>query len=242
MVNSTLQLTMEASLVAYSLLHLGRSGETHGVAGRTPRALDAKRTAVLLLGLQHAFLAPDGLLYPTIADSARHTGMLSNTLALLRQAKDSSLAILTIPLQFADEAEQHTQPVGMLAIMRAVQAFKEGSEGVRPIAALSEFGERVVEIPGRRGFDAFQHTDLEYYLRSHGIDTVVLVGAMASACVESTGRSASEKGFDVIALSDCMAARTQFEHEFYCSSLFPIYASVMDSRALMALLADEPRS
>merc|ERR1712070_957784 len=55
------------------------------------------------------------------------------------------------------------------------------------------------------GLDAFPGTDLESQLVSNGIETLVLAGFLTNCCVESTMRTACEKGFNVITLTDCTA-------------------------------------
>ena len=68
-------------------------------------------------------------------------------------------------------------------------------------------------IEGKRGLDTFASTNLDFILRSKGIKTVALGGFLTNCCVESTMRSAYEKGFDVVTLTDCVAATSQAEHD-----------------------------
>ena len=63
-----------------------------------------------------------------------------------------------------------------------------------------------IVIQGKRGLDAFPGTDLEAQLRRNNIKTVVLGGLLTNCCVESTMRTAFEKGFNVVTLKDCTAA------------------------------------
>ena len=60
-------------------------------------------------------------------------------------------------------------------------------------------------VQGKHGLSAFLETDLEEQLKAHGIETLALAGFMANCCVESTMRTACEKGFNVITLTDCVA-------------------------------------
>merc|ERR1712048_355473 len=64
-------------------------------------------------------------------------------------------------------------------------------------------------IMGKKGLDAFPGTNLETQLRTHGIETIALAGFLTNCCVESTMRTACEKGFNVITLSDCTAATSR---------------------------------
>ena len=67
----------------------------------------------------------------------------------------------------------------------------------------------------------FASTDLEKYLRGSGIDTIVVTGAVAGFCVNTTVRVGSDLGFKMIVVSDAvmgfdlpdegLSARTVFD-------------------------------
>lgn len=50
-------------------------------------------------------------------------------------------------------------------------------------------------VTGKKGLDGFPGTDLEELLVKNGIKTVALGGFLTNCCVESTMRTAYEKGF-----------------------------------------------
>ena len=96
-----------------------------------------------------------------------------------------------------------------------------------------------MEVPGKRGLNSFSNTELNKVLLQHNIRDVVIAGAITSICVDTTGRSAQALGYRVSILSDCCAGRTTFEQEFYCESIFPLYAEVFNSKALLGKLKHE---
>jgi nicotinamidase-related amidase len=51
---------------------------------------------------------------------------------------------------------------------------------------------------------------------------------VTSLCIDSTGRAAYERGYQVSILADCCSARTPFEQEFFCENVFPLYANVIN--------------
>jgi nicotinamidase-related amidase len=70
-----------------------------------------------------------------------------------------------------------------------------GEEGHEIVPELKPVeGEVVVDKPGR---GAFTHTDLDANLRARGIRNLVVAGVTAEACVSSTVREASDRGYDV---------------------------------------------
>ena len=56
-------------------------------------------------------------------------------------------------------------------------------------------------------YGAFHATDLEWILRSHGIDTVIITGIATNVCCETTAREAMVRDFRVFFLSDGTAAK-----------------------------------
>ena len=97
------------------------------------------------------------------------------------------------------------------------------------IDQIKAFGDKIIEIPGKLGLNAFANTSLEETLSSKNIEEVILAGTVASICIDSTGRSAHEKGFKVTMLSDCISGRTVFEKDFYCENVYPLYANITTS-------------
>ena len=74
---------------------------------------------------------------------------------------------------------------------------------------------------------------MEKKLKENEIDEVLLAGTVASICIDSTGRSAHEKGFSVTMLSDCISGRTVFEKDFYCENVFPLYSNLSTSKEIV---------
>jgi nicotinamidase-related amidase len=81
-----------------------------------------------------------------------------------------------------------------------------------------------VVIEGKRGLGTFESTNLDWVLRQRGITDVALGGFLTNCCVESTMRTAYEKGYNVVTLTDCTAAITQEEQDFACTKNFPMFS------------------
>jgi len=176
--------------------------------------MNKNSTAAILIGYQNDYFAPDGILTGVIEESSKNNHVVENTLDLLRTVELPMY--ITTPIT-----------VGILKTITEVGAFKKGTTGSETIPELEEFKEKITEIPGKQGLNAFVNTNLEVTLRQNNIEHVVLAGAVASICIDSTGRAASEMGFGVTVLSDCISGRTVFEQEFYCENVYPLYGGVM---------------
>ena len=82
---------------------------------------------------------------------------------------------------------------------------------------------------GKHGLSAFHGTDLEEQLKSHGIETLALAGFMANCCVESTMRTACEKGFNVITLTDCVATTSMAGYRAALEITYPFFSTPMNA-------------
>lgn len=198
--------------------------------------MDSQHTALVLIGYQNDYFATDGVLYCVIEESSRVTGTLANTLDLLECLSVSSILIVDTPIVFTPNYSELAEPVGILKTIKELGAFKAGTKGAETIPELRRFGERIMEVPGKRGLNAFSNTDLAHLFQQRGIQHVVLAGVVTSICVDSTGRSAYERGYKVSILSDCTSGRTTFEQDFYCENVFPLYAEVIDHVQLLQRL------
>ncbi|HVE96135.1 MAG TPA: cysteine hydrolase [Pseudonocardiaceae bacterium] len=81
-----------------------------------------------------------------------------------------------------------------------------------------------IVIEGKRGLDTFASTNLDFILRSKGITTIVLGGFLTNCCVESTMRTGYEHGYQVLTLTDCMAATSLEQHDNAIAYDFPMFS------------------
>jgi len=83
-------------------------------------------------------------------------------------------------------------------------------------------GDLIVE--GKRGLCAFNSTNLDFILRGMGIKNVALGGFLTNCCVESSMRTAYEKGFNLYTLIDCVAATSEEEHQAAIAKDYPMFS------------------
>lgn len=193
---------------------------------------DMNKTALVLIGYQNDYFAPEGALVGALEDADWRVKMLDNTVKLIESLSTTDALIISTPIVFTQSYEELVEPTGILKTIVDVGAFKDGEKGAETISELNDFGERILEIPGKRGLNAFSNTDLDETLRGRDITNVVIAGVVTSICIDSTGRAAHERGYRVSVLKDCTAGRTDFEQDFYCDKVFPLYAQVIDSGEL----------
>jgi len=190
--------------------------------------MNPKTTALILIEYQNDFAAEGGIFHDAVKGVMQSTHMLMNTLAVVEAARDAGVTVVHVPISFSGDYHELTPtPYGILKGVVDNKAFRKGTWGVEIIDELKpKPGDIVVE--GKRGLCGFQSTNLDFILRSKGIQTVALGGFLTNCCVESTMRSAYERGFEVITLKDCTAATSQKEQDAALACDFGMFSYPMN--------------
>ncbi len=198
--------------------------------------MDPAKTAVVLIEYQNDFTTENGVLHGAVEGTMSSTDMIKNTCAVVDAARAAGATIVHSPIQFvAGYNEITSHPYGILKGVVDTNAFVKGSWGAAIVDDLTPAADDIV-LEGKRGLDAFASTNLDFILRSKGIETVVLSGFLTNCCVESTMRSAYEKGFEVITLTDCVAATSQEEHDNAIKYDYPMFSKPMTGGEFTATL------
>lgn len=185
-------------------------------------------TALVLIEFQNDFTTPGGVFHDGVKSVMQSTNMLANAVEVADRARRAGVAIMHAPITFAEGyGELTNHPYGILKGVVDNKAFRKGTWGAEMVDVLKpQSGDILIE--GKRGLDAFPSTNLDFILRSKGIETVVLAGFLTNCCVESTMRSAYERGFDVITLKDCTASLSQEQQSAAVAFTFPMFSHPMD--------------
>jgi nicotinamidase-related amidase len=192
-------------------------------------SIDPKTTAVVLIEYQNDFTSDGGALYPAVKEVMDKTGMLANTQHVAQKARATGATVMHAPITFAEGYNEiSSHPYGILKGVVDGNAFVKGTWGAAIVDDLApEAGDIVIE--GKRGLDTFASTNLDFILRSKGITTIVLGGFLTNCCVESTMRTGYENGYQVITLSDCLAATSPEEHDNALRYDYPMFSQPMTS-------------
>ncbi|HUO38012.1 MAG TPA: cysteine hydrolase [Mycobacterium sp.] len=176
-------------------------------------AIDPKTTAVVLIEYQNDFTSAGGALHAAVSEVMEKTDMLAHTREVVDAAREAGATVMHAPITFTEGYREITNhPYGILKGVVDGHAFVKGSWGAAITDELAP-AEGDIVIEGKRGLDTFASTNLDFILRSKGITTIVLGGFLTNCCVESTMRSGYENGYQVVTLSDCVAATSLEEHD-----------------------------
>ncbi|MEM7338361.1 MAG: cysteine hydrolase [Actinomycetota bacterium] len=201
-----------------------------------PVTVDPSTTALLLVEYQNDFATEGGTLHEAVSGVMEHTGMMANSIELANAARDAGVTIIHAPLAFDPGYEEIAgSSYGILKGVVDSQSFANDTWGVELIEAMTPDPADVV-LTDKRSLDAFSTTNLQFVLGSRQIETLAVAGFLTNCCIESTMRSAYERGYEVVPVVDCMAATSLEEHEMAVKHNFPRFSRPVDHRQFLDAL------
>lgn len=189
--------------------------------------LDPQKTALVLIEFQNDFTSDGGALHGAVKDVMASSNMIENAKNTVAQAREMGMMVIHAPISFAKGYNEITNhPYGILKGVVDTSAFQKGTWGVEIVDHLTP-AESDIVVEGKRGLDTFASTNLDFILRSRGIENIALGGFLTNCCVESTMRTGYEKGYNVITLTDCVAATSEEEQASAIKFTYPMFSHPM---------------
>ena len=181
------------------------------------------KTALLMIEFQNEFASEGGKLHLSVRDVMVSQDMLAKCQRLCHTARECGAKVFHLPISFAmrDGSDNPNANLGILKGVQDEQLFRAFSWN-------ADFHPMMAPAPGdvvirnKRGLDSFPGTDLEEQLRAHGIETVVIGGFLTNCCVESTMRTAFEKGYNTVTLVDGSACFSAAEQDAATNGTFKV--------------------
>lgn len=202
-----------------------------GVTTVTMGLVPAK-TAIVFIEYQNEFAAEGGKLYEAVKPCMEATNMLSNSREVMDAARAKGVKIFHAPIKFRDNFAEVNGNHGILANVKGGECFKASTWGADFIESMTPAPEDII-VDGKRGLCGFASTNLDFMLRQNGIENVVLAGFLTNCCVESTMRSAYEKGYNVVTLTDCAAATSLEAQKAAFEFNFPMFSKPQTSKEFL---------
>ncbi len=169
--------------------------------------LDMRKSALLVIDLQNAFVHEKGTLGVSGLDTKRLSSIVPSLKNLVSHCQKSGLPVIwTQQVHFAsDHSRARKKLAGHTSKRKQVSALagtwdEEIIDELKPLADVQpEF------VIRKHRFGAFYETRLEMMLRMLGVQHLFVTGTTTNACVETSIREAYLRDFDVIAVDDCIS-------------------------------------
>ena len=199
--------------------------------------LDPSRTAVLALHWQVNVIEPHGFFGGMLAAPIAASGVVARASAFHDAVRRLGVAVFftrfTIP---EGEGQLVRNTVFMNAVAGAQESFRPDAPGAALIDAMT-VGERDLVVDNQR-LSGLAATPLPDKLAERRIDTVLVTGVATNLTVEQTARQATDLGFTVHVVSDCVAAADEASHRASLANLELTTAGSVDAEQAVARLTE----
>jgi nicotinamidase-related amidase len=177
------------------------------------------KTALIFMEFQNDFFTNGKLgMFREDAD------FVTNARKILESAREKGLFVVHVHLGCEGIKEDID---GILALVKKKTAFQANTDGAGTIDSMLPRGKELCFL--KNSISAFERTNLEEVLRTEGIENVVFLGLISNVCMESSIRSAYDKGFRIVAIRDASSGLDEKGHEHAMNQTIPLFANVMDT-------------
>jgi len=170
--------------------------------------LDPGRTALLVVDMQNAFVHDEGTLGISGVNVAPAQAIIEPIRGLVEACRAADVPVLwSQQVHFATDAGRARKRLPSHTQKRARVSALAGTWDMELVDGLKELA--AVEphlVFQKHRFGCFYETRLDAALRMLGTEALLVCGATANACVETTLREAYLRDYDVVAVTDCIAA------------------------------------
>ncbi len=170
--------------------------------------LDDIRPAVVAIDCHRGHLDPEVATMPAPADVAAR--LVENNKKFFEACRDKGIPVVHVVTAYRDVAEIRSNP-RWRALADSPDSTRKnverhniiGSPGLEIMPGLYD-PSRDMLVRTKKRYDCFGATDLDFILRTHGINTLLLTGINTNSCVLATVCAANVRDYAAIVIEDCV--------------------------------------
>ncbi|MEM1267733.1 MAG: cysteine hydrolase [Pseudomonadota bacterium] len=169
--------------------------------------VDAPKAALVAIDCHRGHLDPEVATMPVAPDVA--TRVIAANDRLMRGCRAAGLSVIHVMTRYRDPQEIRANPFWRTRAedpnatrKNVLKHNLDGLPGCTIMPELLDPSDRVVDTKKR--YDCFVGTDLDFHLRAHGINTLILTGVNTNSCVLATAVAANVRDYAVIVATDCV--------------------------------------
>ena len=198
-------------------------------------SLQAARTALLVIDMQNAFVAPGA---PIEVPAAR--GIVAEINRLAAGLRRHGARVIWVLHQNDAHGRDWS---GFFEVFvraedraRAAQALCRGSE-LQKLWPELDVDPGDVKVTKNRYSPFLGNGSLAEVLEALGVDTLLIAGTKTNVCCESTARDAMMLDYKVVLVSDCTAALSDEEHRATLENVIQQFGDVLTAEEVLKLLS-----
>lgn len=189
---------------------------------------DPQSTVLLVIDPVNDFLSEGGAAWEMTKSTVQSHDVIGHLRQAIDAAREHGIPVIYGPMAYTEEDYVQGRMqcrCGINRLMFEQKMFLAGSWGADFHPDLKPATGEVVLLP-HKGTDVFE-TDLPQHLERLGTTHIVIAGMTANLCCESTGRHATELGYDVTYLSDAIGAENMIAYEASVRVNYPLVGNAV---------------
>lgn len=200
--------------------------------------VDRPKPAIVAIDLHRGHLDMAVATMPTAPEVAER--VIAANERLFAWARGAGVPVIHLVTRYRDAEEIRANPFWRTRAEDPTATRKNvlrhnimGMPGCTVIPRLQQPGDWVVDTKKR--YDCFIGTDLDFMLRAHGVNTLLITGVNTNSCVLATTVAANVRDYAVIVVSDCVDTMDgPALHEAGLACIRTAFGWVMDTDAVIA--------
>lgn len=208
--------------------------------------IEKKKTALLVIDMQHAFITRPKIENPTDEDKDEANRweqfykkideeVIPNNQKLLKEFRERNMEVIFAKIQGLKKDGSDRSLVQKATGYNELLLLKDDFDG-QIVPELEPIDDEIVF--SKTTDSALAGSSISLWLRNMGIDTVVVTGVLLDQCVSGTVRSLADESFKVWLIEDACRASTENIQNNELEILNNIYCHVINTEELIEALND----
>jgi ureidoacrylate peracid hydrolase len=192
--------------------------------------------ALIVVDMQNGFVSEGGSYDVLGMDTSQYQKVIPKIQELMKLCRDAKIPI------FHTQAVREESGIDLLTrTHKMLPKSREERIKKRPICVRGKWDAKIIDelspsredhVVVKRRDSAFQDTEMEVWLRSLLIDTLIFCGIDTSICVETSLRDAFNHGYDVMLISDATASGVKSHYDSTIEIIRDCYGVIMNVEEL----------
>ncbi|WP_048427924.1 cysteine hydrolase family protein [Methylobacterium indicum] len=204
--------------------------------------VDIPKTAIVAIDLHRGHLDMGVATMPTSPEVARQ--VIAANKRLFDWARAAGIPVVHLLTQYRNVPEIASNPFWRTRAedpkATRKNVLRHNLKGMPGVTVMPELYDpaRDLVVDTKKRYDCFLGTDLDFTLRAHGINTLLITGVNTNSCVLATTTAANVRDYAVIVVEDCVETMDgPALHEAGLLCIRTAFGFVLDTDAVMALPA-----
>jgi len=170
--------------------------------------VDRPKAAVIAIDLHRGHLDMEVATMPTSPEVARQ--VIAANKRLFDWCRSVGIPVIHLLTQYRDVPEIAVNPFWRTRAedpnATRKNVLRHNLAGMPGVTIMPELydRERDLVVDTKKRYDCFLGTDLDFTLRAHGINTLLITGVNTNSCVLATTTAANVRDYSVIVVRDCV--------------------------------------